>query len=465
MKSIVCKIGLFILIINLNMVNAQIIIANKNFSFGTTGRIGAAISPNSNGNTGRQLNLNNQGSLGGRLDQGDYVDFLPAVHFYPVLGKDSTQIDMQARLMFYSSGTFLGNVDTNSTDGTIVALSEAFIEARNIMGSQWSVWAGAKWQRYDDIHIDDYFYFDDHSSTGFGIKYKKTSFSMFFPAAVDTLTKNPLPYSFNLIISGKKGMTYRQRQVAVIEQTLNLNKENKIKLLGEFHYVGKSGKQAQENYPEDFGWVIGAKLNTELPTSISGSFNQFAIRYGSGIANGGEGGNTQTWRTFGAPNEDDRKYKNAYSITAVEHFLWNYSHRWSFNAYAVYTQSKGGAKSNDIAEDFFGREIMNKKNEFNTGIRTTYYLTNWFHILTELHYAMRKDGKQPQAEMYKFVLAPTLVPTAERSVWARPHIRLIAEIARYNDYAKENLYSPFLQQAGNKRIGTYFGVRAEWWIF
>ncbi len=54
---------------------------------GTTGRIGAGFSPNSNGNTGKQLNLSNQGSLGGRLDQNDYVDFLPTIHFTPVVRK------------------------------------------------------------------------------------------------------------------------------------------------------------------------------------------------------------------------------------------------------------------------------------------------------------------------------------------------------------------------------------------
>lgn len=51
-------------------INAQITITNKKFSFGTTGRIGAGYSPNADGKTGRQLNLNNQGSLGGRMDQG-----------------------------------------------------------------------------------------------------------------------------------------------------------------------------------------------------------------------------------------------------------------------------------------------------------------------------------------------------------------------------------------------------------
>lgn len=444
--------------------NAQIIITNKKFSFGSTGRIGAGFSPNSNGNTGKQLNLSNQGSLGGRLDQNDYVDFLPTIHFTPVVGKDSTQIDFQTRLSFYSGGTFLGNVDTKSNNGMIVALPEAFVEARNIMGTKWDFWAGARWLRYDDIHIADYFYFDDHSATGWGVKYKNTRFSMFFPAAIDTLATNSTPYSYTNIISGAKNLVYRQREVMVLEHSMFF-KENTLKLLAEYHNVSKSGENSVENYPSDNGWVIGAKLSSKLKTKLPGSFNQVSLRYGNGIANGGDGGNTQTWRTFGAPDEITKTYKGAYSITFVEHLLWNISSRWSVNPYFVYTKSKGGSDSNNKAIDYYKREIFNKKEEFNTGVRATYYFNNWFHILSELHYANRKDGTQSPATMWKIALAPTIVPTAERSVWARPHIRFIAELAKYNKQATENLYSAFLQQAGAKKIGTYFGVRAEWWIF
>lgn len=60
---------IFLLCVSSNF-HAQIVITNKDFSFGTTGRIGAGYSPNADGKTGRQLNLNNQGSLGGRMDQG-----------------------------------------------------------------------------------------------------------------------------------------------------------------------------------------------------------------------------------------------------------------------------------------------------------------------------------------------------------------------------------------------------------
>jgi maltoporin len=373
---------------------------------------------------------------------------------------------MQARLSFYSGGTFLGNVDTKSNQGMIVALPEAFVEARNIMGSDWDVWAGSRWLRFDDVHIADYFYFDDHSATGWGVRHKNTRFSMFFPAAIDTAASNSTPYSYTNIISGGKHLIYRQREVFVLEQTIPFkNNDHKVKLLAEFHAVDKSGKHSVENYPSDYGWVLGAKLNSNLKTRLPGSFNQISLRYGAGIANGGDGGNTQTWRTYGAPNEVTRTYKGAYSLTAVEHFLLNLSDRWSLNGYAVYTQSKGGADSDNKAIDYYKREIFNKKSEFNTGVRATYYFNNWFHILSELHYAQRKDGTQDPASMVKFVLAPTIVPTAERSVWARPHIRLIAEISRYNDQAMNTLYSPFLQQSGSKRIGTYLGVRTEWWVF
>lgn len=459
--------GIFLLIAQIYC--TQIIITNKDFSFGTTGRIGAGYSPNADGKTGRQLNLNNQGSLGGRMDQGDYVDFLPAFHFKPQINGDSiksTQIDMQARLSFYSGGTFLGNVNSKSNQGMIIALPEAFVEARNIMGSNWDVWAGSRWLRYDDVHIADYFYFDDHSATGWGVRHKNTRFSMFFPAVIDTASTNSTPYSYTNVISGAKNLMYRQREVFIVEQVIPFkNEAYKLKLLSEFHNVEKSGDNSMEQYPSDIGWVFGVKLNTNLKTKINGSFNQISIRYGSGIANGGDSGNTQTWRTFGAPDEISKTYKGAYSLTVVEHILLNLSNKWSLNVYAVYTKSKGGSNSNNKAIDYYQREIFNKKSEFNTGLRATYYFNNWFHILSELHFATRKDGNQNAAAMTKLAIAPTIVPTAERSVWARPHIRFIAEVSRYNNQAMNSLYSPFLQQSGSKRLGTYFGVRTEWWIF
>jgi maltoporin len=50
-------------------------------------------------------------------------------------------------------------------------------------------------------------------------------------------------------------------------------------------------------------------------------------------------------------------------------------------------------------------------------------------------------------------------------VWSRPHFRLVYSLARYNAFAANNLYSPFLAQSGPRRWGQYLGIKAEWWIW
>lgn len=82
-----------------------------------------------------------------------------------------------------------------------------------------------------------------------------------------------------------------------------------------------------------------------------------------------------------------------------------------------------------------------------------------------MHYSQRKDGENPNARMTKLSVVPVWVPTGKRDIWARPHLRFIMSLAHYNDFAKENLYSPYLQFAGEQRWGYYFGFKAEWWLW
>jgi maltoporin len=442
---------------------AQVVITNSNFSLGTTGRIGVGLSPNGEGNNWKPLNLSGQGSLGGRMEQVDYVDILPAIHFTPkIIGKDSTNVTFQMRLGMYSAnGQFVGNVSSRSNNGLTFILPEAYVEATNILGSKWSAWAGSRFRRYDDIHISDYFYFDDHSSQGFGVKYKNTELTMLMPASSDST--GVYPYNYQVTVAGATNPAIRQRMVWIGEQSFHFKNNQTIKLLGEFHYVSKSSQEASKNYPSDNGWVAGIKYNSPFKTVKPGSFNQISARYGSGIANGGDNGNTFTWATYGAPDSEG-KYTNAYSFTMVEHFLLNISNKFSINGYGVFTKSKGGSSSSNTDEYFNGKQLYNQKTDFVVGVRNFFYVTNWFHLIQEVHYAVRKDGDNPEASMWKFSLAPTLVPLGKRDPWSRPHIRLVATVARYNDYAKDHNYSPFLQ-INQKRWGSYVGVRTEWWLF
>lgn len=443
---------------------------NESFSFGSYGRVGAGVSPGLKGNIGRSLNLNGMGSVGGRMEEADYVELLTALHFKAEGAMDTTSINVQARMALYSGkGQLIGNVNSSSAYGGItVALPELYAEAVNIGGSKWSAWVGAKFFRGYDVHIADYYYFDDHSTQGLGVSWNKTTLAVLFPGAVDTASSVP-PYFFLNIVDGTPRPGLRGRTILVGEHILSFNEDRQqLKLLAEYHHLADANLEdtaTSYNYPSEGGWVAGMEHTIRLSTAIAGSFNQAAVRYGHGIANGGDGGNSKTWLTYGAPDLTTRKYGNAYSLALVDHALLNLTPRYSINGYGIYTRSRGGSDSLNKSPDFFGRQVFNRKVEYALGVRNFWYITKRFHLITELHYANRKDGDQPAAAMTKLSIVPTLVPTGKADPWARPHLRLIYSVARYNGFASDNLYSPYLAEIGHRKWGQYFGIRAEWWLF
>jgi maltoporin len=65
----------------------------------------------------------------------------------------------------------------------------------------------------------------------------------------------------------------------------------------------------------------------------------------------------------------------------------------------------------------------------------------------------------------KLSLAPTIVPTAETSAWARPHLRAIYTAGIYNQAAVDQRLSPYIRATDSRsRFGHYIGARTEWWF-
>ena len=444
---------------------------NKRVNVGSYGRVGVDWNFENGGSIGRRLNLNNMGSIGGRLEEQDYLEVVPNLNWIPKEG-DSTRIYAQLRLSMYStSATSFGNSTSNSLGGLEFAMPEMYVEARNINGSGVSMWIGARLYRGEDVHIADHFYFNDHSGQGFGIEFKKTRLAALYIASTDTTATVP-PYFYLNIKTGTPSTALRQRAVITAEQDFEIDDHNDITLLGEFHRMADADGEVeidsieqQFNFPADYGAVLGVRYRRRFKTEIPGSFNHFSLRYGSGIANGGDGGLSRTWLTFGAPDSLKQNFQGAYSWALVNHLLLNFSKKYTLNGYVIFTHSKGAADTNGLAKTFFDREVYNRKYDFTVGIRNQHYLSDYFHLLTEVHYSQRKDGVNPWASMLKFSVAPVYVPTGQRDTWARPHLRFVISAARYNDYAQETLYSPYLQLTGSKKWGTYFGVKAEWWIW
>lgn len=457
----------FLLVIAALFAEAQpSVITNKHFSIGSYGRVGIARADNFQ--YPRSLNLNGMGSMGGRMEEADYLELATALRFAPVSGTaDTTNITVEARMAFYTTqGQIIGNVTSKSFGGITAALPELFAEARNIMGSPWSLWVGARFFRGDDIHIADHFYFDDHSSQGFGVQYKNTQFSIMFPAAADSTSSLP-PYFYLNIVNGTPTLGLRNRSVYILEHSIPM-KEGYLKLMTEYHLLANGTEEdttSATNYPSDFGFVLGAKFKKSLPTQMPGSFYDVSVRYGSGIANGGDGGGSKTFLTYGGPNLETKDFRNAFSVAATANIVWNINRNYSIQGYSIFTKSQGASDSTNMTPDYNGKMLYNQKLDFSVGARGTWYIKDWFHFLHELNFATRKDGTQDPAQMFKLSLAPTLVPNGKRDVWSRPHFRFVYSVARYNQFAADNLYSPYLAQSGNQRWGHYFGVKTEWWIF
>jgi maltoporin len=407
------------------------------------------------------------GSIGGRLEEQDYLELAPGLSFKPFRESDSTQINVQMRLAVYSKSlSLIGNSSTSDLGGLSFALPEMFIEARNISGTGINFWVGARLYRGPDVHIADHRYFNDHSGQGFGIEYRNTRFAGLFVSSTDTSSTVP-PYFYLNIATGTPSVALRQRTVWVLEQDIHLNQNNLLTLLGEYQRMGDAGASdtaTQYNYPSDFGYVFGTRIQTTI-RKYKGSYNRFAVRYGSRIANGGDGGISKSWLTFGAPDTVSTNFKGAFSIAIVNDFLINLSSRYTLNAYLIYNQSKGAAPTDDEALTYWGRSVYNRKEDLTIGLREIYTFTDKFRLIGEVHFSQRKDGTNPYARMTKLSIAPAFIPTGERNYWARPEIRFICSIAFYNKYAQDNLYSPYLEFVGSKSWGYFLGIKAEWWIW
>ncbi|MEM9329267.1 MAG: carbohydrate porin [Bacteroidota bacterium] len=439
---------------------------------GSYGRIGVSWTNGFSAIDGRRLNLNNMGSIGGRMEEQDYLEFGIAFKMRPEQpNPDSLQINVQLRASVFSrNGSLFGNDNTGNASGLTIALPEMYVEAKNVLTKDLNLWVGSRLYRGPDIYMADYWVFNDHSTQGFGAEYKGTRAMMGFVASTDTTATVP-PFFYINIKSGTPSLEIRNRIIYVLEQDLRLGEGRLLSFLGEYHRLGDPSTSLADtsnlvlSAPADDGFVLGARYQQDLNSFQPGSFHQLAIRHGRGIANGGDGGSSRTWETFGAVNRDNFRFDEAYSWHVVDHFVLNLSRTITLNGYGIYNRSRGAAPTRGLEATYFGREVFNFKQDLTLGFRMVNYLTDIFHWQTEVHYSQRQDGDQPWYRMGKISLIPTLALRKQRSIWSRPHLRFIYSIGLYNDQARQDLYSPFLQLVGARRVGHFFGVRAEWWTW
>ncbi len=426
--------------------------------FGMYGRVGTAWNPQ-NGRYVHGLSLNLLGTpLGGRLEEGDYLEPTIKLHIVRPSTEEPDKPYFHVVLtpsMFSSSGSFLGAFANNFSAQLRIELFQAYLEAGNVLIPDLKLWVGQRFYRGSDVHIADYFYFNQLNAQGFGAKYKQLD--------VAVLLQTSSGSGQYTDVDGDSGnRVQRQRTVFVGQYVLPVAEKHAISFLGEFHLLpaNRALIGGAELSPSDIGLVAGVKGRLDLG---EGSFNELAVRAGTGIANGAFSA-SPTWATFGMANEDGQ-YGGALGLEVVEHLLYNFNPTFSLNAYGILQYSKGAS---DLSEDWAINAVV--------GARTFLYLHDQFHLINELSYQLAGTGLPEGVESpgtpsaIKFTIMPTIVPSGERSAWARPHLRFIYTLAHYNEAAQTAaeegsfIASPYLRTFGPREFGHYLGVRAEWWF-
>jgi len=345
--------------------------------------------------------------------------------------------------------SFLGFFTSNTFPNLGIEIFQAYAEATNVLIPGLSIWGGQRFYRGEDVHIADYYFFNQLNGQGGGVRYKDLDFALLLQTG-----PRGSPPLYNYDETGDDTPdAFRQRMVFVSQYVHRFPQDEKrahrLHLLAEAHVLPSARtRDGAEVLPSDFGWVVGTKGTLDFG---NGNFNTLAVRYGWGIANGTIGG-SPTWATFGLPDEDGR-FRGAYALEVVEHFVYNVSPLFSVNGYGILQLSHGA--TNAAADKGF---------DYAVGARTFLYLLDQFHLINEVTYQTRRDGDGPTGSVTKLSIVPTIVPNGERSVWARPHFRVFYTLGFYNRAARDALMSPYLQTFGPDRIAHYLGARVEWWF-
>ncbi len=413
------------------------------------GRVGVAWTPTSGRFIqGKTLNLTGT-SIGGRLEEGDYLEPTLRLHLLePSKEPNAPSVDLVLTPAMYSAGgLFAGVFSDRFTDSLAIQLFQAYVEATNVGRQGLRVWGGARLYRGQDVHIADTYYFNNLSGQGGGVALGGLE------AAILLQTSATSPqYNFDVDGDGKLDLR-RERTVFVTQYLRKAEAGHFLQGLAEFHLLPaarvRNEDGTEEGFNADWGWVLGIKGRVDLG---NGGFNDLAVRYGSRAASGSRAG-SQTWDSFGAANTFGR-YDDAAGLQVVEHFLYNFSSRFSLNAYGILHLNQG-LNAEGGTDSWL---------DFATGARGAFYVVDYFHLLGEASYQLLRPRGRDVASAVKLSLIPTYVPVKDRTLWARPHFRLFYTLAFYDQDAVEGLYSPYLQTVGPARVGHYLGARVEWFF-
>ncbi|MCR5867406.1 carbohydrate porin [Aquincola sp. J276] len=316
--------------------------------------------------------------------------------------------------------------ESSKGDKFDIASRQNYFEAGGFFGpgalEKASIWIGKRYYNRHDVHINDYYYWNN-SGLGGGIEdinigAAKLAFS-YHSKGDDTLVTDT--------INGLNTSRFSARAYDIVT-----NPGGTL----EFELVAMRGTSAgRAERGEGSGWLL---FSEHKQTGIFGAgYNKLALVLGKDAGAGGADVNNYRDAT------DDVR-GSSWRVVDQLYFAPNGS-PWSAMATAGYQR----VKLDDAA----------KTTWFTAGIRPQYQINNFFSIAAELGYDRVKTDGQDTAHLTKLTIAPQVALAP--GFWSRPVFRAFVTYAKWNDAANGAGTNGVF---GNKNNGVTYGIQAEaWW--
>jgi len=281
-----------------------------------------------------------------------------------------------------------------------------------------SLWAGRKYYRRNDVHINDFFYWNP---TGLGLGVENVGVGGDLKLSYAFLRRNADPLDKNYV-------TRHDLQLSNIVT----NPDGALEL--GVSYVPKKREQNRKA-----GW----SGTVQHKQTLGAHSNVLALQYGkgSGSAMGGQA-------NIGGNSGDT-------ALRVVEAFNWHYDPQLDGQLTAVYQKDN---RKNAPDGDWFS-----------LGARGVYVFSHSWKLAVELGFDRADPGSGQSGSLTKLTIAPTWTfgGINGQPMYSRPDLRFYYTYAKWNRAAQNNAAAGSVLSNtgvfGSQTHGSNFGVQVEYW--
>lgn len=417
------------------------------------GYMRAPVGTNSAG--GKQIQLTNPGSQGNEFRLGNETGYGEAYftqHFFKSNDKKGPFFD--ANLTFAYNPSMNSQYSDTTANGDRIQFVEAYAKGGNLGDVPLSFWAGKRFYRDADIHMNDFFYFANMSGNGGGVEDIDVSNGTLAVALLqyaddrslnNSTTGNPAKHALDL----------RWRDV-----TISDSDKLHFWLVQAYTAPGKGKAATTAATPVDYQASTGNAIGARWRHSLAQGNNDIALMYGTGVMES----LTLDSTAFAA----DDSVKKRRRLRFVESYSTEINEKWAIQAAAVYEDADSGASSN------------NKSDWTSLGVRPMYYFSDHYRIQGEIGYSVVKNYSEIDGSGNSFgsrnLTRVTLAPEVAfgKGYYTRPVIRFYVTYSSWNAANREatnpnSLIGKLNSDSGivslnDKSSETQSGFEAEVWF-